>query len=84
MSISKLKAVIDEQLGVVGIAGDCKYNLDHQRSHFEKSTDDSWQDEYRLFWPLTTHKWVELPAGIAVRIKMRCAAATQLSSEPRV
>ncbi|MEZ8372820.1 hypothetical protein AB6C91_00775 [Vibrio cyclitrophicus] len=65
LNIEKLGRVIDKQLGCKRIAGDCKYTNDHQRNHFLKSNDDSWQEEYRLFWRTTQSKWVKIPPGTA-------------------
>lgn len=65
-NIKSLKRIIDEQLKVKGIADCCRYTTDHQRNHFLKSVEDAWQDEYRIFWPLTTSRMVGLPKGVAV------------------
>ncbi|HFL2185762.1 TPA: hypothetical protein ACG3DQ_000740 [Pseudomonas putida] len=66
ISINSLKNCIDAQLGVVGQAKYCSYTSDHQRNHFLKSELDSWQAEYRLFWPLANKVEVDIPKGTAV------------------
>lgn len=60
----RLKAHLDQKLGVTSKAGLCQYTSDHQRNHFLKSEADMWQDEYRLFWPLHERVEVEIPPGI--------------------
>lgn len=69
-NLISLKNLIDEQLGVVGVGGDCKYTNDHNRNHFLKSTEDSWQSEYRIFWPLTETRNVEILKGTATLIEL--------------
>lgn len=69
--VNVLKTIIDRQLGVVGRAGECTYTAGHQRNHFLKSTEDEWQSEYRIFWPLTDRSIVELPPKMARSIKMK-------------
>jgi len=66
LNIEKLKKCLDKQLGCKGLMGECSYTEDHQRNHFLKSTLDSWQDEYRLFWKTTVHTEVVIPPGMAV------------------
>lgn len=63
--ISKLKRLVDEQTGVKGITGLCKYTSSHVRHHFLKSSDDDWQREYRLFWKGVTNIKVDIPPGMA-------------------
>ena len=63
--IEELKAGIDEQLGLKGLAGICRYTSDHRRDHFLKSVDDAWQSEYRLFWRLQREVVVKIPPGLA-------------------
>lgn len=63
--IFALKTVIDEQIGYPSKSGLCNYTYDHQRNHFLKSYKDSWQDEFRLFWPVMSEVWVTIPAGLA-------------------
>ncbi|WP_193049794.1 hypothetical protein [Pseudoalteromonas undina] len=69
--IEELKTIIDKQLGVKGVIGNCEYTTDHKRNHFLKSTEDQWQDEYRIFWPITEPKQITLPKGIAASIKLK-------------
>ncbi len=71
LDVDDLKAVIDEQLGKESIAESCKYTSDHNRNHFLKSVDDEWQDEFRLFWVQQERVEVELPKGMAKRIKIK-------------
>lgn len=68
--VDLLKAVIDKQLGIEGIAGPCKYTSDHNRNHFLKSIDDAWQEEFRLFWLIPNKVNIELPPGIATRTEV--------------
>lgn len=63
--IDKLRKYLDKRLGRRSRFGNCEYTHDHQRNHFLKSKDDSWQQEYRFFWPNKEACSVELPAGIA-------------------
>ncbi|EKA4470923.1 hypothetical protein AKH05_23045 [Vibrio parahaemolyticus] len=65
LNVEKLRKIIDKQLGRKGKMADCRYTTSHQRNHFLKSNDDSWQNEYRLFWDVTENKIVRLPPGIA-------------------
>lgn len=65
INVEKLRKVIDKQLGCKGRMNDCLYTNNHERNHFLKSIDDSWQKEYRLFWRSLESKWVKLPAGMA-------------------
>jgi hypothetical protein len=60
-----LKICIDEQLDSIGKMAHCMYTNDHLRTHFLKSAEDSWQDEYRMFWPINQEKWVQIPKGTA-------------------
>lgn len=62
---NELKRVIDEQLKVQSEAKSCKYTSGHNRNHFLKSEKDSWQNEFRFFWPIKGPVKVELPPGIA-------------------
>lgn len=70
LDIQCLKTHIDSQLGVVGVAEDCQYTPDHQRNHFLKSVDDEWQQEFRMFWPITESRTVTLPPGIARHVPL--------------
>lgn len=66
--VSKLKELrkcIDAQVGVKGIMGPCEYTEDHQRNHFLKSVEDSWQEEYRMFWRYPNDTKVVIPSGHA-------------------
>jgi hypothetical protein len=63
--IDKLRKYLDKRLGCRSQFGDCKYTKDHQRNHFLKSDEDSWQNEYRFFWPSKQECSVVLPAGVA-------------------
>lgn len=49
LDIRKTKLEIDEQLKITGSMKKCSYTDDHQRNHFLKFSDDSWQDEFRIF-----------------------------------
>ena len=64
-NLEKLRKTIGKQLGCKGVMKECEYTDDHQRNHFLKSTEDSWQDEYRIFWKYPKNKVVEIPKGIA-------------------
>lgn len=68
--VNKLKLIIDEQLGVAGIARTCTYTESHIRNHFTKSLLDKWQNEYRIFWKVDSKKEIMLPKGIAKRINL--------------
>ncbi|WJG10367.1 hypothetical protein [Aliiglaciecola sp. LCG003] len=70
-NVAYLKAVIDEQLGKKSIAKPCEYTSSHNRNHFLKSVADQWQDEYRFFWDHQERVEVELPKGMAKRIKIK-------------
>lgn len=63
--IGKLKYLIDEATGVEGQQGLCRYTTSHERHHFLKSTYDSWQEEYRLFWPGVGNIEINIPPGLA-------------------
>ena len=68
VKVSKLKEfrkVIDKQLGVKGVMQSCEYTDNHERNHFLKSTDDAWQDEFRLFWRYQNNTTVTIPQGHA-------------------
>lgn len=64
--IEALKRSIDVQVGFVSKSDWCRYTNDHNRDPFLKSDEDSWQQEYRLFWPRNDAKrvWVLLPPGV--------------------
>ena len=63
--IDKLRKYMDKRLGSRSRFGNCEYTHDHQRNHFLKSVDDSWQQEYRLFWPNKDACSVQLPPRVA-------------------
>lgn len=60
-----LRKKVDKQLGYKGKMGNCEYTNDHRRNHFLKSVEDSWQDEYRIFWKYSKNKKVKIPSGMA-------------------
>lgn len=64
-NIYDLKFIIDEQIGCESTAKFCEYTKGHNRNHFLKSHEDSWQAEFRLFWPVREHKKVVIPPGYA-------------------
>lgn len=64
-SVEALKRYLDAQLGVESIADYCQYTTGHQRNHFLKSDADSWQAEFRIFWPIAERVEVDLPFGVA-------------------
>ncbi|EEO5398410.1 hypothetical protein N4T24_002508 [Salmonella enterica] len=72
LDVNRLKKVLDEQIGLVSEAGECKYTKYHLRNHFLKSHLDSWQDEFRLFWKNANAQEVVIPPGIAVQERIRC------------
>lgn len=65
INIEKTRKKIDKQLGCKGFMKSCEYTESHQRNHFLKSTEDQWQDEYRIFWKRKIAKWVNVPQGTA-------------------
>ncbi|HAU5610520.1 hypothetical protein M5R23_05890 [Citrobacter freundii] len=71
LDIEKLKACLDEQIGIVSTMGQCSYTKSHERNHFVKSFLDSWQDEFRLFWPNAESTNVEIPKNTAIPIPIR-------------
>ncbi len=68
--IGRFKRIIDQELGMVGEMASCRYTTGYNRNHFLKSDEDSWQDEFRLFWPGTEEKWVTIPSGQAVEVDL--------------
>ncbi|MDN4503436.1 hypothetical protein QX776_13575 [Alteromonadaceae bacterium BrNp21-10] len=62
--------IIDEQLGTKCIAKDCEYTSSHNRNHFLKFDDDSWQQEFRLFWDYKEKTEIFLPQGVGKGIKI--------------
>jgi len=76
--VEALKLNLDAQLGSVSQAGSCEYVDDYTRDHFVKSFKDSWQDEFRLFWPdVQAAANVVLPAGIAVEVDLDVIEVTK-------
>lgn len=65
LNIDLLKSSLDEQLGVKSEAELCRYTRGHERNHFLKSELDSWQAEFRLFWPITKKVEVSVASGTA-------------------
>ena len=68
--IERLKRDLDGQIGCEGRMESCRYTNDHQRDHFLKSIDDSWQYEYRIFWSHTESRAVWIQPGTARLIKL--------------
>lgn len=69
-SVAALKACLDPQVGADSMCGRVDYTTElGNRGHFLKSTDDRWQNEYRLVWVSdglgAEAKWVTLEAGLA-------------------
>ncbi|UVM14840.1 hypothetical protein LOY42_16225 [Pseudomonas sp. B21-023] len=64
-NLPNLKKALDEQLGSISEGKHCKYTDGHLRNPFLKSSADSWQCEYRLFWKNigAQRRLVQLPAG---------------------
>ncbi len=69
--IVALKNILDEQIGQIGVMGKCRYTDLHHRNHFLKSSLDSWQDEFRIFWKDAEDIEVTIPKGLAKRIPIR-------------
>ena len=67
-NIEKLKKKLDKQLGCKGIMDYCEYTKSHKRSHFLKSYEDEWQQEYRIFWKSKNEKMLKIPSGTAVLV----------------
>lgn len=66
LDVELLKTLIDVHVGSKGEMDFCKYTKSHNRNHFLKSDEDSWQDEFRLFWKDVEPIKLILPPGIAV------------------
>lgn len=64
-NIKKLRKHLDRRLGRRAQFGDCAYTDDHQRNHFLKGVEDSWQKEYRFFWANKGECEVVLPPSVA-------------------
>lgn len=78
IDVYHLKSILDEQIGVVSLIGSCAYTKSHLRDHFLKSDLDSWQDEFRLFWPGVMARNVTMPKGLALPERVRCRDADLL------
>lgn len=63
--LASLKLMLDAQIGVTSIAGNCEYTSNHERNQFLKHDADEWMDEYRLFWPTLKDTSVMLPKATA-------------------
>ncbi|HCA9548793.1 hypothetical protein HXX54_12945 [Klebsiella pneumoniae] len=70
-NIFELKEVLDEQIGVFSLMDKCEYTKTHLRNHFLKSELDSWQEEYRLFWPGVEAAEVKIKKNMAMQIPIR-------------
>lgn len=64
--VNKLKECVDFHTGIKGVGKVCEYTASHERNHFLKSTYDSWQREYRLFWLGVGNITVELPPRLGI------------------
>lgn len=71
VDIHILKSCLDEQIGIISEMKECSYTSEHYRNRFLKSSLDSWQDEYRLFWPNAKPCNVYIPPGMAKRVPIR-------------
>ena len=63
--IEKLGRNIGKQLKKPVKMGSCEYTKNHARNHFLKSIDDSWQNEYRMFWHGMTNVSVKIEPCVA-------------------
>jgi hypothetical protein len=72
LSVERLKAALDAQVGSESRAGRCLYtDEERQIDHFVKTLHDRWQNEYRLVWPgIDEERWVDLPPGIAEAVEL--------------
>jgi hypothetical protein len=67
--VEALKASIDEQLGTEGLMKECEYTESHERNTFLKSSADSWQDEFRIYWPIVINNAeVSIPGGLSKEV----------------
>lgn len=55
---------LDSEVGSKGIMKNYSYTKGFQRDHFLKSTEDSWQKEFRLFGKSDKSVWVAIPPNI--------------------
>jgi hypothetical protein len=65
LDVETIRKSFGKQLGCKAVMGECQYTTDHQRGQFLKSVEDSWQNEYRIFFPTTKLKSVRVPARVA-------------------
>jgi len=70
LDMDRLKYIIDQQVGITSKSGVCQYVRAITRDHFTKSVKDSWQKEFRLFWPTRKELWVDLPPGIGEEVNL--------------
>ncbi|EGR2205853.1 hypothetical protein RCC09_004615 [Vibrio parahaemolyticus] len=64
LDMHQLKMALDSEVGSKGIMKNCSYTKGFQRDHFLKSTEDSWQNEFRLFWKSDKSVRVAIPPNI--------------------
>ncbi|MCK6800694.1 hypothetical protein [Enterobacter cloacae] len=69
--VNHLKRFLDRQIGIISVMKSCEYTDGHNRNHFLKSSLDSWQDEFRIFWPKAKSTRISIPSGIAKEVKIR-------------
>ena len=79
--INVLKGEVDRQMGVASKMSACKYTDGPERNTFLKSSADSWQDEFRLFWLNCDARDVVLPPGMA-EIEAEFADVVKLPPPP--
>lgn len=79
--VNVLKGEVDRQMGVASKMSACNYTDGPERNTFLKSSADSWQDEFRLFWLNCEAKWVNLPPGMA-EIEAQFADVVKLPCSP--
>ncbi len=66
LDVEGLRNALDRQIGVECVMRHCEYTETENRNTFLKSTKDSWQDEFRLFWKdVEGPMQVLLPPGTA-------------------
>lgn len=69
--VDALFASFSQQFGLTGEMRSCHYTPTARRDAFTKSTEDEWQDEFRMFWnvpagaPHSQERWVTVPRGVA-------------------
>lgn len=68
--VEQLKVHLDKQIGIPSVMAQCEYTNGHNRNHFLKSSLDSWQDEFRIFWPGAKSTRVSIPSGAAKQVKL--------------